>query len=123
MQNFKHNFRVSYGILHNSRCRYNCERLANKLKRVAKLSEWNEPIQEAYFPKLDRTISRRAYAARVANAKLQNLSHIANNAFVDVQDLERWRDTILDAINKGMVKDVSAFCKQNDPIIIRIIVK
>lgn len=56
---------------------------------------------------MDRIISRRTYAARVANAKFQNLARTSDDTFVDIQDLERWRDTILDAINKGMVKDVS----------------
>ncbi|KAJ8921108.1 hypothetical protein NQ315_015906 [Exocentrus adspersus] len=85
--------------------RYNCERLANSLKRVARLTEWSQPIKEAYFPKLDRLISKRSYAGRVANAKLQNLARTVDDSFVDVQQLEHWRDTILDAINKGVVVD------------------
>ncbi|KAJ8969865.1 hypothetical protein NQ314_001549, partial [Rhamnusium bicolor] len=85
--------------------RYNFDRLANNLKRVERLQEWNAPIKEAYFPKLDRLVSKRAYSGRVSESKMQNLSRAVDGSFVDLQDLERWRDAILDAIHKGVVRD------------------
>ncbi|CAG9825513.1 unnamed protein product [Phaedon cochleariae] len=85
--------------------RYNTERLCHKLKRVERLIDWDSPLKEAYFPKLDRIVTGRSYPARVANQRMQNLRREIDNSFVDVDDMKRWRDLIYGAINSGRVKD------------------
>lgn len=97
--------------------RYDFERLCNNLKRVERLLDLDAPIKEAYFPKLDRLVTNRSYPARVANQKLQNLRRegLGEGAPVDVADLKRWTDTILGAINSGVVKDVSMLVIESVP--------
>ncbi|XP_017787164.1 PREDICTED: phenoloxidase 2-like [Nicrophorus vespilloides] len=85
--------------------RYNVERLCNKLKRVVKYSEFEKPIKEAYFPKLDSLVSSRTYPARVSNQVLQNLNRQQDEIVMDVAALERWRDRIFGAIHSGFVMD------------------
>ncbi|KAG8229579.1 hypothetical protein J437_LFUL010170 [Ladona fulva] len=72
--------------------RYNFERLCNKLGRVKRLHDFREPIPEAYFPKLDNMIASRNWAAREVDQLV-----------FDIQDLERWRDRIIEAIQIGRV--------------------
>ncbi|KAJ8961009.1 hypothetical protein NQ318_020314, partial [Aromia moschata] len=85
--------------------RYNFDRFANGLQRVKRLLDFDEPIKEAYFPKLDRLVSQRPYAGRGANLKMQNVSRAKENSYVDVPELKRWRDTIYNAINSGSIQD------------------
>lgn len=82
--------------------------MCNNLKRVERLVDLDAPIKEAYFPKLDRLVTNRSYPARVANQRLQNLRRegLGEGPLVDVDDLKRWRDTILAAIHSGAVRDV-----------------
>ena len=86
--------------------RYNFERLCNKLKRVERLEDFNQPIKEAYFPKLDSVVASRAYPARVANQKMQNIDRAVDRVRLDVDELKRWSNRILDAIQKGTVMNV-----------------
>jgi hypothetical protein len=46
------------------------ERLSNNLNRVVRLTNWNEPIAEGYFPKLDNILANRVWSPRPANAVL-----------------------------------------------------
>ncbi|KAJ8926016.1 hypothetical protein NQ315_009871 [Exocentrus adspersus] len=85
--------------------RYNFERLCNKLKRVERFIDWKGEIKEAYFPKLDSQVASRSWPARVAHQKLSNLRREVDQIVVDIDDLERWRDRIFEAINKGVVRD------------------
>lgn len=91
--------------------RYNFERLCNNLQRVERLIDLTSPIKEAYFPKLDRLVTNRSYPGRVQNQVLQNLRRegLGEGPFVDIDDLKRWRDTILGAIHSGVVRDVSSY--------------
>lgn len=84
--------------------RYNAERLSNNMKRVDRFIKWREPIREAYFPKLDSLVASRAWPARVANQELQNLNREVDQIKQDIDDLEIWRDRILDAIHTGNVQ-------------------
>ncbi|XP_049822108.1 phenoloxidase 1-like [Aethina tumida] len=84
--------------------RYNFERLCNNLKLVERYIDWHSPIKEAYFPKLDSLVASRAWPARVQNQVLTNLRRIPDGIIVDVDDLIRWRDRILDAIHSGVVR-------------------
>ncbi|KAJ8971928.1 hypothetical protein NQ314_000471 [Rhamnusium bicolor] len=84
--------------------RYNFERLANKLKRVERFIDWKSEITEAYFPKLDSLVASRSWPARVANQRLNNLRREVDQIVLDIDDLERWRDKIFEAINSGVVR-------------------
>ncbi|KXJ82708.1 hypothetical protein RP20_CCG011780 [Aedes albopictus] len=85
--------------------RYNIERFCNRLARVKSLTNLREPIPEAYFPKMIRSSNARSYPGRHANITLQDVNRVDNNTNVQVNDLERWRDRILEAIDQGFVLD------------------
>ncbi|XP_072391147.1 phenoloxidase 1-like [Diabrotica undecimpunctata] len=84
--------------------RYNFERLCHGMKRVERFINWREPVTEAYFPKLDSLVSSRAWPARVSNQKLSNLKREQDQVTIDIDDLERWRDRIFEAIQSGRVQ-------------------
>lgn len=84
--------------------RYNVERMSNGLEKVKFLS-LDEPIEEAYFPKIIRSMSQRAFPSRVANSTFKDISRKWSN--FKVNDLKRFRDRINDAITAGRVIDVS----------------
>ncbi|GJQ85379.1 PPO1 [Trypoxylus dichotomus] len=83
--------------------RYNFERLCNALKRVERLTDWQGPIKEAYFPKLDSLVASRAYPARVKDMVLQDLNIPSQDIKVDIDDMIRWRDRIYEAIASGFI--------------------
>ncbi|KAF2892247.1 hypothetical protein ILUMI_13924, partial [Ignelater luminosus] len=85
--------------------RYNAERFCNQLARVKRFIDWRSPIPEAYFPKLDSLVASRAYPARVANQKIQDLRREQDQVRIDIDQLERWRDRIFTAIHSGVVRD------------------
>lgn len=87
--------------------RYNAARLCDGLPTVRPLNNFREPIPEAYFPKIIRSTNNRAYPPRVSNTVLQDVNRVVDNAIVEVGDLERWRDRIYEAIDKGFVVAVS----------------
>ncbi|XP_050666694.1 phenoloxidase 1-like isoform X1 [Leptidea sinapis] len=84
--------------------RYNGERLNNSLARVKKFSNFNEPISEAYFPKLDSLTSSRGWPPRQANMRWQDLNRPVDGLSVTVADMQRWRRNIEEAIATGMVR-------------------
>lgn len=88
---------------HNIFFRYNCERLCNRLGRVKRLLNWHEPIPEAYFPKLDSLVASRTWPARHSGAILRDINRQVDELDFDIQDLERWRDRIYEAIHTGSV--------------------
>lgn len=83
--------------------RYNCERLCNNLSRVKRLNDFHESIPEGYFPKLNNLVASRSWPARPANSKLSDVNRQVDDLRVDLQDLERWRDRIYEAIHTGSV--------------------
>lgn len=85
--------------------RYNLERFSNNLARVARFNNFREPIPEGYFPKMDSLVASRAWPARFDNARLSDIKREVDDLSVDISDLERWRDRILDAINQGFAMD------------------
>jgi tyrosinase len=87
--------------------RYNFERFCNKLNRVERLKDFDEPIKEAYFPKLDSVVASRSYPARVANMKLQTVDRVVDQIRQDVNDLKMWSNNIINAIHKRTVNNVS----------------
>lgn len=86
--------------------RYNFERLSNNLARVARFNNIREPIQEAYFPKMDSLVASRAWPSRAANTKLADLNRELDQIKYDVNDLERWSSRFVEACHQGFVMDV-----------------
>lgn len=84
---------------------YNFERLCNRLSRVKRFINWQEPIPEGYFPKLDSLVASRTWPARTAGATLKDINRPVDQLNFDIQDLQRWRDRIFDAIHTGTVMD------------------
>ncbi|XP_015524598.1 phenoloxidase 1 [Neodiprion lecontei] len=87
--------------------RYNLERLCNNLPRVKRLINWQEPIPEGYFPKLDSLVASRTWPSRTAGATLKDINRPVDQINLDIQDLIRWRDRIFNAIHEGAVKDTN----------------
>lgn len=81
--------------------RYNFERLCNGLPRASPYSDFREPIEEAYFPKLDSLAKTSQFCSRPANAVLKDLHR--DDFYTTLSTLERWRDRIFDAIDRGCV--------------------
>ncbi|XP_044743291.1 phenoloxidase 1-like [Chrysoperla carnea] len=84
--------------------RYNVERFCNKLPRVKRLVNLKEPMEEAYFSKLDSLVSSRAWPARSAHMVCKDLNRPANRLKQDLDDMTRWTDRIHEAINSGFVR-------------------
>lgn len=83
--------------------RYNNERFCNRLGRVQPLNNLREAIPEGYFPKIIRSVNNRAYPSRVDNSVLKDLNRVEDDTYVEIADLERWRDRIHQAIDQGYV--------------------
>lgn len=86
--------------------RYNLERFSNNLARVTRFNNLREPIDEGYFPKMDSLVASRAWPPRFADTRLSDLNREADQIKLDMSDLERWRDRILQAIHQGFCMDV-----------------
>lgn len=83
--------------------RYNSERFCNRLGRVKPFNNLRERIPEGYFPKIIRGVNNRAYPARVSNSMLQDLTRVEDDSYVQIDEVERWRDRIHNAIDQGFV--------------------
>ncbi|KAK9503580.1 hypothetical protein O3M35_010109 [Rhynocoris fuscipes] len=83
--------------------RYNFERLCNGLARTKRFLNWRDPIEEAYFPKLDSLVASRVWPPRFANTRLSDINREMDQIRYDIQDLERWRDRVFAAIHSGTV--------------------
>uniref|UniRef100_A0A1W7RAE6 Hemocyanin subunit 6 n=1 Tax=Hadrurus spadix TaxID=141984 RepID=A0A1W7RAE6_9SCOR len=85
--------------MHQQMCaRYDCERLSNGMQRMTPFHNFEEPL-EGYAPHLTSLVSGLQYASRPEGYSIKDLSD------VDVQDMERWRERILDAINLHYIID------------------
>ncbi|XP_065075624.1 phenoloxidase 8-like [Ochlerotatus camptorhynchus] len=87
--------------------RYNADRFCNRLARAKPLTNLREPITEAYFPKMVRSLNNRAYPARHDNQVMRDLNRVDNDTIITVDELQRWRDRIIQAIDQGFVVDSS----------------
>ncbi|VVC24126.1 Hypothetical protein CINCED_3A001218 [Cinara cedri] len=85
--------------------RYNMERLSNDMNRVVRLTNWRDPIEEGYFPKLDNILANRVWPSRPVNSRFSNINREVDQISFDIEDLERWRDRIFNAIHAGFVLD------------------
>ena len=88
--------------------RYDAERLANGLARVAPFHNWDKRIPEAYFSKL--AFPNGGYwGNRPAEMLLHDVDIPDNGTLagisIQVNDLERWRTRILHAIDEGYLVD------------------
>lgn len=77
------------------------------MKRVERLIDWDSPIKEAYFPKLDSLVASRSWPARVTGQKIQNLKREVDGIVLDIDHMKRWKDRIYEAIHSGQIVDVS----------------
>lgn len=87
--------------------RFNCERLCNSLPRVRKFNNWREPIPEAYYPKLDSLTSARGWPPRQSGMSWQDVNRPADGLNITIDQMEKWRRNIDDAISTGRVILVS----------------
>lgn len=85
--------------MHQQMCaRYDCERLSNGLNRMIPFHNFEEPL-EGYAAHLTHIASGRHYAPRPSGLAMHDLRS------VDVQDMQRWTERILEAIHLGKVID------------------
>ncbi|GFU88601.1 hemocyanin B chain [Trichonephila clavipes] len=85
--------------MHQQMCaRYDCERLSNHMPQMIHFHNFHEPL-EGYSAHLSSNINGLPYSSRNAGHKLADLEDCA------VQDMERWRERILQSINLGVVVD------------------
>ncbi|XP_071448025.1 phenoloxidase 2-like, partial [Hetaerina americana] len=94
-----------YYMHHQLIARYNIERLCNNLARVKRYFNFDEPIEEGYFPKMDKPFASRSWAARHAGSRLSDIRREEERNVFDIDDLKRWKDLIIDAIHLGRVID------------------
>lgn len=86
--------------MHQQMCaRYDCDRLSTGLQRMIPFHNFKEEL-EGYSPHLTSLVSGLNYANRPAGFSLQDL-----NQLVDVQDMVRWRERLLEAIHLGALID------------------
>ncbi|KAG8195462.1 hypothetical protein JTE90_002634 [Oedothorax gibbosus] len=85
--------------MHQQMCaRYDCERLSNGLPRMIPFHNFHEPL-EGYSAHLSSIVNGLPYASRPEGMTLKDINDVG------VQEMERWRERILDAINLGYVTD------------------
>lgn len=84
--------------------RYNAERLCNNLARVARYTNFREPIAEGYFPKMDSQVASRAWPPRFAGTNIRDLDRPVDQIRAEVGQLETWRDRFVQAIERGSVQ-------------------
>nr|P14750.3 RecName: Full=Hemocyanin A chain; Short=HcA [Aphonopelma sp.]CAA34771.1 unnamed protein product [Aphonopelma sp.] len=79
--------------MHQQMCaRYDCERLSNGLNRMIPFHNFNEPLG-GYAAHLTHVASGRHYAQRPDGLAMHDVRE------VDVQDMERWTERIMEAID------------------------
>ncbi|KPJ13412.1 Phenoloxidase subunit 1 [Papilio machaon] len=83
--------------------RYNTERLCNNLGRVKRFSNFREPIEEGYFPKLDSQVASRAWPPRFEGSSIRDLDRPVDQIRSEVAELETWRDRFLEAIQNNAI--------------------
>nr|CCA94914.1 hemocyanin subunit IIIb [Limulus polyphemus] len=86
--------------MHQQMCaRYDCERLSVGLQRMLPFSNFEEEL-EGYSAHLTSLVSGLHYASRPEGMHLHDLKGVVN-----LHDMERWRERIMDAIERGLVYD------------------
>ncbi|KAJ8679322.1 hypothetical protein QAD02_015109 [Eretmocerus hayati] len=93
-----------YYMHHQTMARYNVERMCNDLGRTRPLENLREPIAEGYFPKLDQIVSGRAWPSRPRNMMLSDVNRTVEGLTFALEDLEYWREVLLEAIRTRRMK-------------------
>lgn len=60
------------------------ERLSNGMNRVERLTQWNDPLTEGYFPKLDNILANSVWPSRPANSRLSVIYSYAINNYCNL---------------------------------------
>ncbi|XP_067133997.1 hemocyanin B chain-like [Centruroides vittatus] len=85
--------------MHQQMCaRYDSERLSNGLPRMIPFHNFHDPL-EGYSSHLASVVNGQPYASRPEGVVMQDMREVS------VQEMERWRERILDAIHLGSVID------------------
>ncbi|XP_058804269.1 uncharacterized protein LOC131671673 [Phymastichus coffea] len=103
-----------YYMHHQIVCRYNIERLCNNLGRMRRLTNFRDPIPEAYFPKLDQTVAGRSYPARPTNMVLSDVNRQVDELRFALTDLDQFRERILTAIRTRTIRNANGSQTQLD---------
>lgn len=92
--------------------RYNCERFCNEMNRVEPLQNLRLPIKEGYYSKLrNGSLANHQWPGRITNMKLSDVDrnrHFQNSVKASLNDFDRWRTNIEDAIKRGYAEDTKA---------------
>ncbi|XP_026730285.1 phenoloxidase subunit 1-like [Trichoplusia ni] len=83
--------------------RFDIERLCNDLPRVKRYFDFKEPVEEAYFPKLDSMVAGRTWPYRHAGTMLRDLDRPLELIKLEISDLERWRERFIHAVESSSV--------------------
>lgn len=86
--------------------RYDSERYCNGLLPVESLSNFDEPIEQGYFPKLCTQHSQHSWASRSDRSKLNDLQRPFEGLSINKTRFQRWIDRVCNAIETGTVKAV-----------------
>ncbi|CAM1332236.1 PPO3 (predicted) [Pycnogonum litorale] len=78
--------------------RYDSERLANGMQRMKPFHNWDEEM-EGYAPHLTSLVDGQHYGVRPSGMKMSDIKDVG------LQDMVRWRDRFMDAVNLGCVID------------------
>ncbi|XP_053966734.1 phenoloxidase 2 [Anastrepha ludens] len=94
-----------YYMHHQLMARYNVERFCNNLAKLQPLNNVREPITEGYFPKILCSLNNRTYPGRVAKTQLKDIDR--DGRVMELADIERWINRVVQAIDQGYVTDAS----------------
>lgn len=86
--------------------RYNSERYCNGLQPVEPLSNFDEPIEQGYFPKLCTQHLEHSWASRFDKTKLCDLHRPYEGLSINKTRFQRWIDRVCNAIEMGTVQSV-----------------
>lgn len=89
---------------HSMIARYDAERLCNGLPRVRKFNFSDMMLEEGYFGKLTSENSNQQWGTRQAFTRLTDIYRAREEGLeIRVEELQRWRDRILETIDLGYV--------------------
>lgn len=86
---------------------YNAERVSNSMLDVVALNNFNKPIPEGYFSKLNTYAESHSWAARAKNSILCDLDRPEEWLTLDINEFQRWIDRVCNAIELNQVVKVN----------------
>ena len=75
------------------------------MPRVRPFTNFRAPIAEGYFSYLNEKLASRAFPGREPGAVMKDLKRPVDELELKLSELERWRDNLLEDIEKGMLVD------------------